>query len=151
MTSTASAKEIEALQSVSQDSSYGRSLLFVQHRAQVKEAGVAARPGTAAYAGEVFQTVTDAPRSRSTRHLLEDKPDDGVIKLDGWLALADGDVGGARVWNRENARKFVAAGGRRGALLAADPDCCVRVVELWALLVVGTGWVCSRCDWVERT
>ena len=108
MTTTASAKEIEALQSVSQDSSYGRSLLFVQHRAQVEEAGVAARPGTAAYAAEVFQNVTDASRSRSTtRLLLEDRPDVGVVKLDVWLALADGDVGGARVWNREDVRKFV--------------------------------------------
>ena len=107
MITSASAREIEALQNVSQDSSYGRRLLFVQHRSQVEEAGVAARPGTAAYAAEVFQTVTDASRSTSTRLLLEDKPDDGVIKLDGWLALTDGDAGGARLWNREDVRKFV--------------------------------------------
>ena len=154
MTTTASAKEIEALQSVSQDSSYGHSLLFVQHRAQVEEAGVAARPGTAAYAAEAFQNVTDASRSKSTRLLLEDRPDVGVIKLDGWLALADGDVGGARVWNREDVRKFVQREDVE-ALCAEYIMAHIRTIRVYGELAAGLPltliavcvWWSGGCCW----
>jgi hypothetical protein len=79
--------------------------------------------------------------------LLEARPDVGVIKLDGWLTLADGDVGGARVWNLEDVRKFVQREDVEALcaenIMAHRSD--IRTIRVYGELVCGERLPSLRC------
>ena len=109
MTLSTPAAEVAAVTADAQSSSYGRSLRFTAGREQMVGEGVGALPSSSNYASLVFARNADIGRTDERNDLIEARPTNGVIRLDGWLALQTAESANpVRLFGREDVRSSFA-------------------------------------------
>ena len=92
MSMSASAAEVAAVAADAGSCAYGRGLKFAQRREQSLGEGVGALPSSPNYSTLVFDRTASIGHSDGLQTtLIEPRPENGVVRLDGWMALQTGE------------------------------------------------------------